>query len=94
MPSFTATDPRDASGDACLEVEFTIDHHGSAPQTYGPPENCDPGEAPEITIDEARDSTGADVLSLLTPDQYEAIETKILEDYDFTARDEYYDGDY
>ena len=33
-----------------VEVDIDVTSYGSPPQTYGPPENCDPGEAPEWEV--------------------------------------------
>lgn len=92
--SFMADDPRDPEGERTLDVDFTIDSYGAPANTYGLPEDCDPGEPAEITLNAARDITGANVLSLLSPEQYEAIEAEILENYDFDTRDDYFDGDW
>lgn len=83
MPSLTVIDPRDLDQERELDVEFTIDSYGAPANTFGLPEDSDPGEPAEISIESARDITGANVLSLLTTDQAEAIETHILENFDF-----------
>lgn len=59
------------------EVEFEVDSWGSAPQTWGPPESCDPGEGMEAHIVRAT-VDGAEVK--LTDEQAERYETAFLED--------------
>ena len=47
----TTTVPIEVKGKLICEFEVEVDigitHRGSPAQTYGPPENCHPGEAPE-----------------------------------------------
>lgn len=88
MATLTVIDPRDLDQERELEVEFTIDSYGFPANTFGLPEDCDPGAPAEISITSARDFTGANVLSLLTTDQAEAIETHILENFDFSPTDD------
>ncbi|GJD92887.1 hypothetical protein [Methylobacterium iners] len=87
--SFTAADPRDPDGERTLDIEFTIDSYGCPGNTFGLPEDCYPAEPAEISVASARDITGANVLSLLTTDQREAIETEILERHDFDRSHDY-----
>jgi hypothetical protein len=94
--TFTAHDPRDLSRERTLDIEFTIESFGSPANTYGLPEDCDPGEPAEICLDAARDITGANVLSLLTTEQQEAIEAEVLENYEFDRAGDFEpcDGDW
>ena len=47
----TATVPVEVDGKTVcefdVEVDIDVTFYGSPPQTYGLPENCDPGEGPE-----------------------------------------------
>lgn len=74
-----------------IEVEFSYSG-GCAAQTYGPPEGCWPAEDPEIEIVKAYKTEGeGDVV--LTDAEREAIETEILEGYEWDEGGDYDDRD-
>lgn len=52
MPSFFRKAIRD-DGETEIEVEIDVSSWGSAAQTSGPPESCDPGEGAECEIIDA-----------------------------------------
>ncbi|POR42535.1 hypothetical protein [Methylobacterium sp. V23] len=93
MASYEAHDPRDSTRERMLDVDFTIDSYGAPARTFCLPEDSDPGEPAEITLEAAFDITGADVLSLLTTEQQEAIESEVLENFDFDGGEDDWDGD-
>lgn len=51
--SFTAFDPRDLDNERTLDVDFTIDSYGAPANTFGLPEDCDPGEPAEVSLETA-----------------------------------------
>lgn len=71
-------------GETEIQVEIAVASWGSAPQTYGPPESCHPGDPMEIEIVDAwllADSDRNDAPSIrLTPDEVERIEAEFCAD--------------
>ena len=81
-------------GETEIVVEIAVNSWGSAPQTYGPPEACDPGEPMEgeivdcwLVADEHRADAPRVTLT-------EAEETRILTDFYENPLEPDYGDDY
>lgn len=85
MPNCYVPHPRDPDAEN-LEVEFVITSYGDPGNTFGLPENCWPPEPAQFDIMAARleAGDGPDILSQLTPEEYEALEAEVYDSGDFS----------
>ena len=84
MARLVVADPRDPAGEAELPVCFQVTNPGHEPHGHG--RDFDPGWPPEIVLRFALDERHVDVLPEMTREECDAIETEILERFDFGSR--------
>lgn len=79
MPNCLVPLPTEDDPDRVVDCYFVIDHPGTDAVTWGPPEFCDPGSPPEITLEEffVEDNPVA-----LTEEELAKAEAYIIENFD------------